>query len=65
MTTGDLRKLAFNHPKIGVKVWQYAFERFGGQQFRSMYLSPEAKKQADQDSFYDKPAEDRSSPKLS
>ena len=36
-------KSALGAHQIGVKCWQYAFERFGGQQFRASFLYPEAK----------------------
>ncbi len=44
--------------KVGVKVWQYAFERFGGKQFRAFFLSPDVKTAAKVNEFYELSDED-------
>jgi hypothetical protein len=48
---GKANKLKFNeHPKTGVKIWQYCWENLGGYHFRCFHLSPEGKVAAGKES---------------
>ncbi|CAK0893438.1 unnamed protein product [Prorocentrum cordatum] len=58
MAFGSVKKLCFQHPKVGVKVWQYAFERFGGKQCRAFFLSPDVKTATKVNEFYELSDED-------
>ncbi|CAK0894551.1 unnamed protein product [Prorocentrum cordatum] len=58
LAVGSVRKLVFQHPKIGVRVFQYIFEHMGGKQFRQFHLSPEVKQKSKVDTFYEMSDED-------
>ncbi|CAK0896738.1 unnamed protein product [Prorocentrum cordatum] len=58
MAFGGVKKLCFQHPKVGVKEWQCAFERFGGKQFRAFFLPPGVKTSTKVNEFYNMSDED-------
>ena len=55
---GAMHRRTFVHPKIGNKVWQYAFEALGCHQCRCMGNCMEATKTAQKNDFNDKTDEE-------
>ena len=51
LVVGEPHKISFVHPKIGLAVWQYAFENLSGYQFRCYHLTPQATTTGRSDKF--------------